>query len=401
MRRIRAQYGYAASRQLLTELGRRLNDIARAHDEVLLVGDDEYALILSDLLNHGHATLAATRILNAVATPFTIGAVNYNATVSIGITIFPDDAANADALSRCADLALATAERTQAPYACYADTPTSVTVASWELEGELREALENSELEMYYQPQLDLASGTVCGAEALMRWNHPGRGLLIPGLFIGAAERTGQIRPISWAGLNMALQAASQWPRLDAPLTVGVNISAILLGEPEFAELVLDALAIWGIAPERLVLEITETAVMRQFDTSYAALKRLHERGVEILIDDFGTGYSSLRYFRSLPASALKIDKSFVMKLASNDEDRHIVESIVGLARKFDLRVTAEGASDAETMEILHQLGCDTVQGYYVGRPMSQAEFIDYLETRNNSTVHSFEKEAIGATGNG
>lgn len=349
---------------------------------MFLIGDDEYAMVLPCLLNRGHTTLAATKILNTIDAPFLVDGKTHSVSASIGIGSFPDDAAGAGPLLQCADLALATAERSQKPCATYADTHTKFTVSSWELEIELRDAIENGELEMHYQPQIDLGGDWVCGTEALMRWNHPTRGLLIPGLFIGAAERTGQIRPMSWAGLNMALQAASEWPRPGAPLSVGVNVSAILLGEPEFADLVKDALAIWGVAAERLILEITETAVMRKFDTSYAALKKLHDLGVTVLLDEFGAGYSSLGHFRNLPARALKIDKSFIMKMNHSDKDRYIVESIVTLARKFDLRVIAEGVGDKATLEALRDAGCDVVQGMYIGRPMTQGEFTDFVGER-------------------
>ncbi|HET8552209.1 MAG TPA: GGDEF domain-containing phosphodiesterase [Gammaproteobacteria bacterium] len=379
LRRVNATFGHAVSDRILTDFGDRLRTIARGHDEIHLIADDEYAMILPNLTNRGHAELAANKAIRAAAEPFTVGKTAHTMAITIGIGTSTNAAEAAQLLQR-AELALASAESAHTPYAAYADATARATALDWDIETELTDALAHSELEMYYQPQLEIASNRICGAEALMRWHHPERGLITPDFFIGAAERTNQIRPITWSALNMALQRAGEWPTLKLPLKIGVNISAGLLSDREFAALVLNAIGIWGVAPQRLVLEITETALMRELEKSYATLKRLHDAGITISIDDFGTGYSSFAYFRNLPAREIKVDKDFVIKMLKNDKDHHIVESLIGLARKFELRTVAEGVTDEATLDALRDLDCDVAQGYYLAEPMPHDEFMEFLD---------------------
>ncbi|HET6654804.1 MAG TPA: GGDEF domain-containing phosphodiesterase [Gammaproteobacteria bacterium] len=379
LHRVNATFGHAVHCKIVTELGNRLRGMARKHDEVHLIADDEYALILPKLSNRGHAELAANKVLSTVAEPFQIGATLHNIAVTIGIGTFAGDAAEGAQLLQRAELALAGAEDSRATYAAYEDAAALATTAAWDIESELTEAIEHSEFELYFQPQVDITNNRICGAEGLMRWHHPLRGFLTPNFFIDAAEQSSQIRPLTWSALNMALQRASQWPTMPVPLRIGVNISAVLLSDPEFAGLTASALGIWGMKPERLVLEITETALMRELDASYATLKQLHQMGVHVSIDDFGTGYSSFAYFRDLPAREVKIDKCFVVSMLEHGKDRDIVESLIGLAHKFDLHVVAEGVTSQATLDALRELGCDTAQGYYLAEPMPHDEFMEFL----------------------
>ncbi|HET7371624.1 MAG TPA: bifunctional diguanylate cyclase/phosphodiesterase [Gammaproteobacteria bacterium] len=382
LHRVNAAFGHAVHDKIIAELGNRLHRVAREHDEVHLIADDEYALILPNLSNRGHAELAANKVISTVAEPFQIGATLHNIAVTIGIGTFSGDATEGAQLLQRAELALAGAEDSHASYAAYEDAAALATAAAWDIEAELAEAIEYSEFELYFQPQIDIASNRICGAEGLMRWHHPLRGFLTPNFFIDAAEQSSQIQSLTWSALNMALQRASQWPTLSQPLSVGVNISAVLLSDPEFANLTANALAIWGIAPQRLVLEITETALMREMDASRATLKQLHDMGVHVSIDDFGTGYSSFAYFRDLPAREVKIDKCFVAGMLEHRKDRDIVESLVDLAHKFDLRVVAEGVTDQPTLDVLRELECDVAQGYYLAEPMTHKEFGAFLDKR-------------------
>ncbi|HET6725619.1 MAG TPA: bifunctional diguanylate cyclase/phosphodiesterase [Gammaproteobacteria bacterium] len=384
LHRLNATFGHIVNRRVVASLGERLRGILHGQDQIHLIADDEYGLILPNLSNRGHAELAATKILSTVAEPFRVGATLHTISVTIGIGTFAGQGAEAAQLLQRAELALASAEDTGKRYATYEDATALATTASWDVEAELVEAVENGELELYYQPQLDLKTNKITGAEGLMRWRHPLRGFLTPNFFIDAAERSSQIRPLTWSALNMALQRASQWPVREPALNVGVNISAGLLSDPEFSGMVSSAVAIWDIAPERLTLEITETALMHELDESYATVKRLHDMGLNISIDDFGTGYSSFSYFRNLPAREIKIDKCFIIKILDHHKDRDIVESLIDLAHKCDLRVIAEGVTDQATLDALRELDCDGVQGYYVAEPMSHDDFLQFLEDHRN-----------------
>jgi diguanylate cyclase (GGDEF)-like protein len=381
LHRFNATFGHAVSRRILMELGERLRGIVREHDEVHLFADDEYGLILPNLSNRGHAELAANKALSTVSKPFHFDHTLHHLRVTIGIGVLSDADAETDAaqLLQRAELALASAEDTREPYATYEDGTAVATAAAWDAEAELADAIDNSELELYYQPQLDIAETRICGAEGLMRWHHPRRGFLTPKYFIEPAEQSSQIHHLTWGALNMALQRVLEWPALDKPLGIAINVSAALLSDPEFADMVINAVGIWSVDPRRLVLEITETALMGRMDKSFATLKRLHDIGINISIDDFGTGYSSFSYFRNLPAREIKIDKCFVSRMLENRKDWNIVESLIDLAHKFDLHVVAEGVADEATLDALRELGCDIAQGYYLAEPMPHQAFVEFV----------------------
>lgn len=380
LRRINATFGHEVGRQILAELGERLHTVARAYDQVHLIGDDEYALILPDLTDGGHAELAASKVVRTVAEPFCINETLHKIAISIGIDTCRDGEIDPARLLQRAELALATAENRKLPYALYEDVTALATAVDWDVEAELADALESGALQMYYQPQLDIAGNYICGVEALMRWRHPTRGLLTPTLFIPAAERSGLIDQLTWAALNMTLQHAGEWPLMPSPLRVSVNLSATLLSNPELVTQVANAVRIWQLPPQQLVLEITETALVRDVDESYAMLKRLQDMRINISIDDFGTGYASFAYFRNLPVREIKIDLCFVSHMFDNEADRHIVESILTLAQKFHLHVVAEGVADGRTLDALGNMGCNAAQGYFIAEPMPLDAFCEFLK---------------------
>ena len=226
----------------------------------------------------------------------------------------------------------------------------------------------------------------VFGAEALIRWENKERGFIRPDIFIPIAEQSGQIQDITWWSLNTALRHAMEWPKPWKPLKVAVNISAKILKDLAFVDSVRSALSVWGVSPEQLILEITESALMEDTSRSFITLEELKAIGVGISIDDFGTGYSSMAYFKNIPANELKIDQSFVFHMLSNAMDQHVVNTIIELAHGFDLKVVAEGIENVETFEALKELNCDVAQGYHVARPMPQKEFIQWLNKFLNRT---------------
>lgn len=382
-----ALFGHNRTEALLEDLAERLDEVCRRDDRIIRTGDFEFALILPDIMNEGHAVLAANKILRALSAPFEIDDNNVSIGVDIGIALFPDHAAKPETLMQHAALALNTASNSNDSYAVYTAAAPDQISDAWDIESELDAAMQNGEMEIYYQPKINLRGGLPCGAEALLRWQSPRRGLVPPSMFIPIALRTGQLKALTWSALNMALEHAASWPMRFGPLTVAVNISPSLLEDDSLVSRVTDAMAIWGTKPNRLTLEITESAVMRHPEMSFDTIRTLKTKGVTVSIDDFGTGYSSLANFKSIPASELKIDKSFVLNILTDKADAGIVKTIIDLAQTFDLQVAAEGAESIETLKMLKTMGCHYAQGYYISQPLPPQAFAQFI---NDYTPEAF-----------
>ncbi|MDE2460565.1 MAG: bifunctional diguanylate cyclase/phosphodiesterase [Gammaproteobacteria bacterium] len=372
-------FGFRSIEALMQELAERLAGACRSDDRVMRTGEYEYAVILPELMNEGHALLAANKLLRSLTTPFEIDSQIITVGASMGIALFPDHAKDCDALLRYAELAAADAVRSDVPYKLYVPTAPEELAGSWDLESELDTALDNGELEIFYQAKINLRGGLLAGAEALLRWRSPKRGLVPPNVFIPVATRSGQIGELTWSALNMALQHAAAWPMRFGPLSLSVNIAPTLLEDSTLVSRVADAMGVWGAKPNRLILEITETAVMRNPDLSFETIRGLKSKGVLVSIDDFGTGYSSLANFKNIPASELKIDKSFVMNMLENPADASIVRTIISLAQAFDLQVAAEGVENLETLRSLTNMQCNYAQGYYISQPLPAPAFAQFI----------------------
>ena len=382
-----ALFGHNRTEALLEDLAERLDEVCRRDDRIIRTGDFEFALILPDIMNEGHAVLAANKILRTLSSPFEIDDNNVSIGVDIGIALFPDHAAKPETLMQHAALALNTASNSNDSYAVYTAAAPDQISDAWDIESELDAAMQNGEMEIYYQPKINLRGGLPCGAEALLRWQSPRRGLVPPSMFIPIALRTGQLKALTWSALNMALEHAANWPMRFGPLTVAVNISPSLLEDDSLVSRVTDAMAIWGTKPNRLTLEITESAVMRHPEMSFDTIRTLKTKGVTVSIDDFGTGYSSLANFKSIPASELKIDKSFVLNILNDKADAGIVKTIIDLAQTFDLQVAAEGAESIDTLKMLKTMGCHYAQGYYISQPLPPQAFAQFI---NDYTPEAF-----------
>jgi EAL domain-containing protein (putative c-di-GMP-specific phosphodiesterase class I) len=265
------------------------------------------------------------------------------------------------------------------------------------LEFSLRQALENQEFVLHYQPRVDLKSGAIVGAEALVRWQHPTRGLISPAHFIGLAEETGLIVPLgSWI-LRHACQQQAAWRREGFGATVvAVNVSSRQFGEPDFVEMVAATLAQTGLPAESLELELTESVIMTDVEDAILILGRLRALGVKLSIDDFGTGYSSLAYLKRFPISALKIDQSFVRDIVADQDDRLIVSSIIGLAHNLQLKVVAEGVEDVAQLAYLAQQNCDEIQGYHFSRPVPAEQFFHMVSSRKRLVWPLAERSVNG-----
>ncbi|WP_303678866.1 putative bifunctional diguanylate cyclase/phosphodiesterase [Ralstonia mannitolilytica] len=365
-------YGHHVGDLLLIDVAQRIVGRVRQQDTVARVGGDEF-VVLAHVDEPEDAGTLADALLEAVREPFLAGGHELRVSTSIGIAMYPGDGANQHDLLTNADAAMYHAKGLgRNAYSFFEPSMKANVHQQLQLVQDLRLAIERNELVLYYQPKFHAPHGPIAGVEALVRWQHPVRGLLPANEFIPLAERTGLIVPLGTWVLDEACRQMAQWRREGhAGWSVAVNLSALQFGHAALIDTVRDTLARHALDPHCLTLEITESTAMRDADASLHILQQLDAMGVRISIDDFGTGYSSLLYLKRLPASELKIDRGFVRDLARDTEDAAIVSAIVALGQTLNLRIVAEGVETAEQQAFLTQLGCDSLQGYLLGRPMS------------------------------
>ncbi len=363
--------GPSVGDEVLSEIARRLQALLPENDEIARVAGDRFSLILER--GEGLPTdLMAKQLLDAVAVPMSVSGHPVYVTASIGIALYPEDGATVDALQSAAGTALKDAKN-RGPGTLRFSTPELTTRARERLElmADLRRALERDEFRLYYQPQVDLASGRLVGVEALIRWEHPERGLIPPAQFIPFAEESGLILAIGDWVLHSACDQVRRWNQIGiAPPRTAVNISAVQLVDGHLAESVKEALERSGIRPQQLELEITESIFIIDLEQSRHTFDWMRELGVGLSIDDFGTGHSSLSYVRHLNVDKLKIDLSFIRDMVTNISDAAIVRAVIALGHILGLEVVAEGVEHEAQAQQLAALDCDIVQGYHFGRPM-------------------------------
>jgi diguanylate cyclase (GGDEF)-like protein len=373
--------GYAFGDSLLRAVAERLSQqFAPGGDLVARLGGDEFAVLLANSDAHG-AIAAAQRLATSFETPLTLEDQTVDLSAGIGIACWPAHAADADALLSRAEVAMYAAKRRTTGVQLYDPALDSTSTQTLSLLTELRRAVEQGELRLYLQPKMALNDCAVVGAEALVRWQHPQRGLLPPGLFIPFAEQTGFIRLLT---LWILEEAAREWTRLQrhrAPLRISVNLSTRDLLDQDFPVKLDALLARQQVPASAICLEITESAIMDDPQRAEATLNRLSERGFKLSIDDFGTGYSSLAYLKRLPVDELKIDKSFVMGMESEADDAKIVRSTIDLAHNLGLSVVAEGVESEAVWEQLRSLACDEAQGYHMSKPLPAEDFIAWCQS--------------------
>ena len=380
LEKVEGAFGYEKIQTLLDEFCVRMKSLLRDRDRFMLIGDRKFCFVLSEIMNEGHAILAASKIARLTDQPCLIDGHAVKLEASVGIAVYPNHASNAEDLARRADHALVAAQEEGTPYEIYADGSTMKMATLWQIESELGRAIEQTELELYYQPKISLQTGRPCGAEALMRWNHPTRGLILPDVFIPVADRTGNLEAMTWYAINTALRQQSEWSDLWGKLSVAINLSAGVLKSEQLTITIQDAAKIWGSDPQHLTLEITEDALITDPEKCFAILRQLRSEGIQISIDDFGTGYSSMAHFRDMPADELKIDKSFVLNMLNDERDRQIVRTSIDLAHTFDFSVVAEGVETAAILNDLINMNCDIAQGFLYAKALPQQDFIRWLE---------------------
>jgi diguanylate cyclase (GGDEF)-like protein/PAS domain S-box-containing protein len=375
--------GHPTGDKLLQSVAKRLVDCVRGSDTVSRQGGDEFVVLLTEVGLSEDAAITARRMLQTVAEAHSIDQHDLHVTTSIGVSVFPDDGSDAETLIKNADTAMYQAkENGRQSYQFFKPAMNVRAVERQSIEESLRRALEREEFLVYYQPKVKLSSGQISGAEALIRWKHPVRGLVPPGDFIPIAEDCGLIVPIGNWVLREACKQACTWVKEGLPpITMAVNISAMEFRDEDFLDGVFRILRETCLDPKLLELELTESVLMKRADSTQAILKTLRASGVQTAVDDFGTGYSSLSYLRKFPIDALKIDQSFIRQITTAPDETTIVTAVISMGRSLKLRVVAEGVETQEELAFLQARQCDEAQGYYFSRPVLPQQFAKLLES--------------------
>jgi diguanylate cyclase (GGDEF)-like protein len=364
---------------VIERVGKRLASVLREGDLVARLGGDEFAMVLPTAVSKDSVVGAAKRIHDALEEPFTVGGLALRVEASIGAALYPHDGDKAGKLLQAADVAMYAAKKAHTGHEFYAAEQHQYTPARLGLVAQLDRAMEKGELVLHYQPKARMDTRTIEGVEALARWNHPTRGLLLPDEFIPVTEHTSMIRPVTIHLLETALAQVQEWSRDGLQLNVAVNLSAQLLLDLKLPREIGRMLSRVGAAAGTLEVEITESAIMSDPRRAQRVLDRMREMGVRIAIDDFGTGYSSLVSLKQLPVDAIKVDKSFVLNMENDSSDAAIVRSTVALGHNLGLEVVAEGVENQALWDQLATMGADTAQGYYLSKPLPPDRFDTWL----------------------
>jgi diguanylate cyclase (GGDEF)-like protein len=375
--------GHQTGDAVLERLASRLTSVARASDTVARLGGDEFALVLQGAQDSASALFVAERIRRTLDEPFVIDEFSLQLETSIGIALFPRHGEDAEQLLKRADIALYASKDSHAPVV-YAAEHDQHSADGLGLVAQIRKAIENGELVVHYQPEVDLATGETRRVEALVRWEHPDRGFLLPESFIPLARQSALVRPITRHVLDVALGQCRSWQDDGIDVGVAVNVAGRDLADSRFEGEVAEALRRWKLAPELLELEIPESAIMSEGDRIHQMLERLSARGVRIAVDDFGSGYASLGRLKQLPVDVLKIDESFVQNIGTDGEDDAIVRSTVELAHSLGIAVVGEGVENDDVLQRLRALGCDLGQGFCLARPAAADDVTEWLLGRKS-----------------
>ena len=393
-KRVNDSLGHENGDRLLREIATRIRQCARGDEVVARFGGDEFTVFTGPLKNADEVSKVAQRIVNALAEPIQLEAQELYASTSIGISIFPTDACDAGDLIKNADTAMYAAKGVgRNCFRFYDRSMNESTLAKLEFEGAMRRGLARGEFILHYQPRIDTRTDRVVGCEALIRWNHPDRGLIAPLEFIGIAEESGFIISIGKWVVEQVCWRQRAWRDMGMPrIPISVNLSALHFARPEIVTDICEALTRHGLDGHDLELEVTETVFLQDTEASATILRDLSSLGVKLVIDDFGVGFSSLNYLQRLPVSTLKIDRSFVRDTATNPRNAAITKAIVAMAKSLELNAVAEGVETDEEKEFLMRIGCYEMQGFLFGRPMPEGEFAERCllsDSRAHLTAHS------------
>ncbi len=380
--RLQALTGGISSEAIMEHGIARLDRVLRDVDRMARLSNESLCLILPNLGDGAQSVLAAVRVLSTLQKPFAIAGTHAEDTVTIrphlGIALYPEGARDAEQLLIKADVAARIASSSEVGYHIYRAEDRVETEIYRGLDIELRKAIKSNQLRLYYQPQIETATGRCHTVEALLRWDAPGSPHVSPSVLVGIAESTGVLPALTTWIVHCALRENAELRRQGIDVSVAVNLSPRTLADTEFPEEVAQALGVWGVPPESLLFEITEGSMIGDVERSLRLLNRLRDLGVKLAIDDFGTGYSSLAYLKRFPVNELKIDKMFVQAMQLSRGDLQIVRSVIDLAHNFDLRAVSEGVEDEATYRLLCELGSDAVQGFLFSAALPLNEFVDW-----------------------
>jgi diguanylate cyclase (GGDEF)-like protein/PAS domain S-box-containing protein len=372
--------GHAVGDEVLREVARRLSKLTRGDDSIARLGGDEFSVLLPRA-SEGDAIIVASRVSGCLEEPIVVDDLPLSVDLSVGLAVFPRDGEDAELLLRRADGAMYAAKTARAGFARYDRSADPLTPDRLALIGELRGALDRGELVLHYQPQLAFSTGSTVAVEALLRWQHPDRGLIPPDEFIPLVQQTRLIKPLTHYVVDAALRQCRSWVDRGLPMRVSVNLAPRNLIDVDFPHDVADLLKLHRVSPHLLGLEITESTVVADPRRAGAVLERLAKIGVRLSVDDFGTGYSSLSHLTRFPISEIKIDRSFVTHMTTSPSSEVIVRSTIDLGRNLGKEVVAEGVETADVLLRLEQLGCHLAQGYFVSRPLPAEELDVWLAT--------------------
>ncbi|MDT7580938.1 MAG: hypothetical protein QOK35_2202, partial [Pseudonocardiales bacterium] len=375
-------FGHHCGDQLITKVAVRLSGVINGMDSVARLGGDEFGVLLPDARSVEDAVETATMLRAALTAPFPVDGIDLDVEASVGVAVSGRHGQDAVTLLQRADIAMYVAKEQSRGISVYDPAADRHSPAQLAVLGDLRRAMDRGELVLHYQPKVNISTGDVVGAEALVRWHRPQHGIVMPGAFVAVAEHTGLIGPLTRYILTAALAQVRTWSEQGRPLTVAVNLSARCLLDEHLPDQIAEMLAAHGVAPGLLVFEVTETAVVTEPLRAQQLLKRLSALGIRISIDDFGAGYTSLGQLKTLPISELKIDRSFVTTMTEDGRNALIVQSVIDLGHNLGLSIVAEGVEDEQTFAALAALDCDIAQGYYIARP-STADALDVQHRRD------------------
>ncbi len=379
-KQINDSLGHFYGDYVLQEVANRMQEAVRESDTLARFGGDEFALVLP-CTSLEQAILISLKVSGALDQPFMIEGHSVKVGISIGIAMSPEHGIDSETLIQRADIAMYEAKRNDVVYAIFNLEQHRTTFNRLVLIGELRDAIKNNDMFLYYQPQISIHDNTLIGVEALCRWQHADRGVIGPDDFVTLAEQAGLSKPFTYLVLDKALEQCSKWQQAGYNIPVSVNLSVKNLHDLDFPNDVQLLLHKWSVKPDMLILEITESSIIVDQTRVTKVIGELKRMGLQLSIDDFGTGYSSISYLRKFPAGEIKIDKSFISNMLMNEDNAVIVKSTIEMVHSIGRKVVAEGVEDEKTLQLLKSLNCDILQGFHLCRPLPNNELLDWLDT--------------------